>query len=74
MDASVHINNNGKDILILGEEPTQGSGNTRLTAEGIYPVNFTQQNKRFILSVHFNGTNGFLFVNATKISIKSKRF
>ena len=57
----------GKNVIIFGEGPTQGLDNTRVTAEGIYPVSFTQHNKRFILSLHFNETNGFLFVNATKI-------
>ena len=37
--SSVHIDNKNKDILILGEEPTQGLDDT---AEAIYPINFTQ--------------------------------
>ena len=40
MNASVHIDHKGKDILILGEEPTQDD--TTLTADGKYPINFTQ--------------------------------
>ena len=38
-----------------------------LTAEAKYPVHFTQSWKRFVLSLHYNGSNSFLFVNATKI-------
>ena len=38
-----------------------------LTAEAKYPINFTQSGKRFVLSLHCNGSNSFLFVNATKI-------
>ena len=61
MSSSVHIDNKGKDILILGEGPTQGLlDDTTLTAEAIYPINFTQPNKRFVLSLHYNGSNGFL--------------
>ena len=41
MNASVHIDNKGKDTLILGEGPTQGLDDTILTAEAIYPINFT---------------------------------
>ena len=26
-----------------------------LTAEDIYPMNFTQPNKRFVISLHYNG-------------------
>ena len=67
MSSSVHIDNMEKDILILGKGPTEGLDDTKLTAETIYPINFTQLNKRFVLSVHYNGSNSFLFVNATKI-------
>ena len=57
----------GRGILIFGEGPTQGSNNTILTAEAKYPINFTQSGKRFVLSLHYNGSNSFLFVNATKV-------
>ena len=36
-------------------------------AEAKYFVNFTQPRKRFVLSLRYNGSNSFLFVNATKI-------
>ena len=49
MNSSVHIDNKGKDTLILGEGPTQGLDDTILTAEAIYPINFTQPNEGFIL-------------------------
>ena len=32
-----------------------------------YPINFKQSGKRFVLSLHYYGSNSFLFVNATKI-------
>ena len=67
MTLSVHIDNKEKDILILGEGPTQRLNDRTLTAEAIYPINFTQPNERFVLSLHYNGINSFLFVNATKI-------
>ena len=67
MSLFVHVDNKGKDILILGERPTQGLGNTTLTSEAKYPVNFTQSGKRFVLRLHYNGSNSFLFVNATKV-------
>ena len=53
MNSSVHIDNKGKDILILGEEPIQRLDDTTLTAEAMYPINFTQPNKRFVLSLHY---------------------
>ena len=67
MSSSVHINNKNKDILILGERPTQGLGDTTLTAEAKYSINFTQPKKGFLLSLQYNGSNSFLFVNTTKI-------
>ena len=42
MGSSVDVDNKGKNILILGEKPTQGLDDTTLTAEGKYPINFTQ--------------------------------
>ena len=61
------VDNKNNDILILGEGPTQGLDDTALTVEAKCSINFTQPNKRFVLSLHYNGSNSFLFVNATKI-------
>ena len=65
--SSLHIDNKNKDILILGEWPTQGLDDTILTTEAKYPITFTQPRKRLVLSLHDNGRNRFLYVNATKI-------
>ena len=51
MSSSVHIDNKGKDILILGNGLTEGLDNSTLTGEAIYFINFIQPNKRFILSL-----------------------
>ena len=67
MSSSLYIDNKGKNILVLGKGPTQGLGDTTLRTEAIYPIKFTQPNKRFVFSLHYNGSNSFLFVNATKI-------
>ena len=61
------MHNKNKNILILGERPTQGLDDTTLTAEAKYPINFTQAGKRFVLSLHYIGKNSFLFVNAIEI-------
>ena len=50
MSSSVHVDNKNTDILILDEGPTQGLDDTTLTAEAKYPINFTQPNKKFVLS------------------------
>ena len=67
MSSSVLIDDNNKYILILGKGTTQGLDDTTLTAEAKYPINFTQLRKRFMLSLHYNESNSFLSVNATKI-------
>ena len=40
LSSSAHINNKGKDILILGIGPTQGLDDTTLAAEAQYSVDF----------------------------------
>ena len=57
MSSSVHIDNKGKDILILGLGPTQELGENLLTAEKMYSINFTVTKKKFGLSLHYNGAN-----------------
>ena len=46
---------------------TQELDDTKLTAEAKYPINFTQSERRFPLSLHYNGGDSFLFVDTTKI-------
>ena len=59
MSSSVHANNKKKDILIICEGPTQGLYGTTLTAEKKYPINFTENNKKFCLCLHYNGANSY---------------
>ena len=66
MSSSSHIDNQKKDISILGKDPTQGLEHT-LTAEILYSINFTKSNTKFWLSLHYNGANSYLFVNGNEI-------
>ena len=66
MSSFAHIDNKKKYILVLGKGPTQGLEHT-LTAEKMYSINFTVTNKKFCLSLHYNGANSYLFVNGTEI-------
>ena len=66
MSSSVHIDNKGKNILILGKGPTQGLNHT-LVAETQYSINFTRPGIKYCLSQHYNRSNSFLIVSATKI-------
>ena len=67
MSSSTKLDNKGRDILIIGEGPTQGLGEHSLSAENIYSINFTKVNTKFCLSLHYNGANSYLYVNGTKI-------
>ena len=66
MSSSAHIDKKKKDIWVLRTGPTQGLEHT-LTAGKIYFINFTVTNKKFCLSLHYNGANSYLFVNGTEI-------
>ena len=33
----------------------------------MYSINFTKENTKFCLSLHYNGANSYLFVNGTEI-------
>ena len=66
MSSSAHINNKKKDILVLGTGPAQGLEHTLASAK-MYSINFTERNKKFCLSLHYNGANSYLFVNDTEI-------
>ena len=63
ISSSVQANNKNRNILILGKGQTKGLGNTSPATEAEYSINFTQSNRNFKLSLHYNGS--FLFVNAT---------
>ena len=67
MSSSVHANNKNKDVLILGKGQAQGLEDTTLTAEAEYSINFLRSERKFCISFHYNESNSFLFVNATKI-------
>ena len=60
------------DILILNS--LQGLEHT-LSAEKNYSINFTENNNKLCLSLHYNGANSYLFVNGTEIiKFKAKDF
>ena len=67
MSLSVNTDNRNKNILILGEGPTQGLDDATLRAEAKYPINFTKQRKDLLMI--------FLLINANKIyKFKAKEF
>ena len=51
----------------------QGINDTTLYAEKVYSQNFTAVNKKFVLRLHYNGDNSYLFVNGKEeLKFKAK--
>ena len=67
MSSSVHANNKTKNILVLGKDFVEGLDNVTIYAEKLYSINFTENNTKFCLSLHYNGANSYLFANSTEI-------
>ena len=56
ISSSTKTDNRKKDILIFVKSPAQGLEHT-LSAEKMYSINFTKNNKKFCLILHYNGAN-----------------
>ena len=59
----VHANNKANNIYVIADLFLQGINDTALYAEKVYSQNFTQPSKKFVLSLHYNGDDSYLFVN-----------
>ena len=68
MKNSSHKTNKNHHIYIIGKSFTQGLqyGATIYAEHDYIKVNGSQVNKKFILSVHYNGDNSYLFINGGK--------
>ena len=55
----VHSNNKTNNVYVMGDGIVQGIADTTLYAEKIYSQNFTAPDKKFILSLHYNGDNSY---------------
>ena len=68
----LHANNRKNNILVLGKDFTDGINGTTLYAEKMNSINFTENNKKFCLSLHYNGTNSYLLKVHKLINLKQK--
>ena len=66
-NSSSLVDHRKKNILILRKGPVEGLDDTRLTAEKEHAINFTEQHKKFCLSLHCNGIYSYLFINDVEI-------
>ena len=73
MSFSVHATNRANHIYLMGTGLTQGINDTTIYAEKNCYRNFTDFGKRFVLSLHCNGDNSYLFVNGRQeLKFKAK--
>ena len=69
----VHTNNKANNIFIIGDGFVQVINDMTLYAEKIYSQNFTQPNKKFVLSLHYNDNDSYLFINGKQeLKFKAK--
>ena len=66
MSFSIHATNRANHIYFMGTGLTQGINDTTIYAEKNFYRNFTDFGKKFVLSLHYNGDNSYLFVNGSK--------
>ena len=73
MSFSVHATNSANHIYLMDEGLTQGINDTTIYVEKNYYRNFTDPDKKFVLSLHYNGDNSYLFVNGRQeLKFKAK--
>ena len=69
---SIHRTNRANHIYVMGDGLTPGIHDTTLYAEKKHFRNFTEPNVKFVLSLHYNGNDSYLFVNRRQ-ELKFKR-
>ena len=72
MSFSKHANNKRNNIYVMGKDYVQRINDTTLYAEKIYYRNFTNLGHKFVLSLHYNGNNSYLYVNGNQELVKEK--
>ena len=73
MSFSVHATNRANNIYLMGTGLTQGIHDTTIYAEKNFYRNFTDFDKKIMLSLHYNGDDSYLFVNGRQeLKFKAK--
>ena len=73
MSSSVHATNRANNIYVMGKNFIQGINDTTIYAEKLFHNNFTEFGIKFILSLHYNGDNSYLFANGREeLKFKAK--
>ena len=64
---SFHADNFKNKFLMLGEGPTFGISGNFGSPEKKFSINFSKANTKFCLSLPYNASNSYLFVNGKEI-------
>ena len=73
MSFSKHASNKANNIYVMDKDYIQKINNTTIYVEKIYHRNFTDPGKKFVLSLHYNGNNSYLYVNGNQeLKVKAK--
>ena len=66
MSFSKYTNNKASNIYVMGKDYIQKNNDTKIYAEKMYYRNFADPGKKFVLSVHYNDNNSYLYVNGNQ--------
>ena len=73
MSSSIHATNRANNIYVMGKDVIQGISDTTIYAEKLFHNNFTEFRLKFVLSLHYNGDNSYLFANGRQeLKFKTK--
>ena len=71
--SSIYATSKANNIYVMGKEFVQGINDTTIYAEKLYHNNFTELGEKFVLSLHYNGDNSYLFANGRQeLKFKAK--
>ena len=73
MSSSIHAAYRANNIYVMGKEFIQGINDTTISAEKLFHNNFTEVGEKFVLSLHYNADNSYLFANGRQeLKFKAK--
>ena len=73
MSFIIHGTNKQNHIYLMGDGLTEGINDTTIYAKRKYFKNFTEPNVKFVLSLHYNSNDSYLFVNGRQeLKFKAK--
>ena len=73
MSSSINTTNGANNIYVMGKDFIQGINDTTIYAEKLFHNNFTEFGVKFVIRLHYNGDNSYLFANdIQELNLKQK--